>query len=106
RLLAARAGSVGGSAALADGPLVAWGRMAGVVRVADDESVSRTSASLADEPSVDPLRPVARLAGASAPRVGAAALDRAALGTAAQLVGLGQAMLDLTVTYVKDRHQF
>ena len=33
-------------------------------------------------------------------------IDRAALGTAAQLVGLGQAMLDLTVGYVKDRKQF
>jgi hypothetical protein len=32
--------------------------------------------------------------------------DRAALGTAAQLVGLGQAMLDLTVGYVKERRQF
>ena len=34
------------------------------------------------------------------------ALDRGALGTAAQLVGLGQAMLDLTVDYVKQRQQF
>jgi alkylation response protein AidB-like acyl-CoA dehydrogenase len=32
--------------------------------------------------------------------------DRAALGTAAQLVGLGQRMLDMTVGYVRDRHQF
>lgn len=36
----------------------------------------------------------------------AAAFDRGALGTAAQLNGLGQAMLDLTVAYVKDRQQF
>ena len=34
------------------------------------------------------------------------ALDRGALGTAAFLVGLGQAMLDLTVGYVKERQQF
>lgn len=34
------------------------------------------------------------------------ALDRGALGTAAMLVGLGQAMLDLTVGYVTERHQF
>ena len=33
-------------------------------------------------------------------------LDRGALGTAAFLVGLGQAMLDLTVAYVKERQQF
>lgn len=34
------------------------------------------------------------------------ALDRGALGTAAQLLGLGRQMLDLTVGYVKERHQF
>ena len=32
--------------------------------------------------------------------------DRLALGAAAQLVGLGQRMLDLTVDYVKQREQF
>lgn len=31
---------------------------------------------------------------------------RATLGTAAQLIGLGRRMLDLTVRYVTDRHQF
>ncbi len=36
----------------------------------------------------------------------ALALDRGALGTAAMLVGLGQAMLDMTVGYVKERQQF
>jgi alkylation response protein AidB-like acyl-CoA dehydrogenase len=36
----------------------------------------------------------------------ALALDRGALGTAAVLVGLGQAMLDLTVAYVGQREQF
>ena len=34
------------------------------------------------------------------------AVDRGTLGTAAFLVGLGQAMLDLTVGYVKERQQF
>ena len=34
------------------------------------------------------------------------AFDRGALGTAAVLVGLGQAMLDLTVGYVTERQQF
>jgi alkylation response protein AidB-like acyl-CoA dehydrogenase len=32
--------------------------------------------------------------------------DRAALGTAAQLVGLAARMVDMTVAYVKERHQF
>jgi len=36
----------------------------------------------------------------------ALAVDRGALGTAAFLIGLGQAMLDLTVGYVVERHQF
>lgn len=36
----------------------------------------------------------------------ARAFDRGALGTAAQLVGLGRRMLDLTVDYVKERKQF
>jgi hypothetical protein len=34
------------------------------------------------------------------------AANRFALGTAAQLIGLSRAMLDLTVTYVADRRQF
>jgi alkylation response protein AidB-like acyl-CoA dehydrogenase len=32
--------------------------------------------------------------------------DRASLAAAAQLVGLGQRMLDMTVDYVRERHQF
>ena len=34
------------------------------------------------------------------------AFDRGAFGTAAQLVGLTRRMLDMTVDYVKERHQF
>lgn len=34
------------------------------------------------------------------------ALDRGALGTASMLVGLGQAMLDMTIGYVSERQQF
>lgn len=36
----------------------------------------------------------------------ALAFDRGALGTAAQLVGLGRRMLDITVDHAKERHQF
>ena len=36
----------------------------------------------------------------------AAAFDRGALGTAAQLVGLGRRMLDLSVAYAGERRQF
>ncbi len=69
------------------------------------------------QPSVDGARTLATAAWAPADEVvlardGAAAelveraLDRAALGTAAQLLGLGQQLLDLTVAYAKERQQF
>lgn len=62
--------------------------------------------------TVDPTRRAAQVRALSAgtvvadPSSLAAAFDRGALGTAAQLVGLGQRMLDLTVGYVKERQQF
>ena len=109
-MVAAPLGLVGPMAALADGACVAWGAIADVVLVADDDEVAaaeRDAVDLSAVDTIDPLRPVARLAwDERPPRVGRAAIDRAALGTAAQLVGLGQAMLDMTVGYVKDRHQF
>jgi alkylation response protein AidB-like acyl-CoA dehydrogenase len=40
------------------------------------------------------------------PALKALAFDRGALGAAAQLVGLGQRMLDITVGYVTEREQF
>jgi alkylation response protein AidB-like acyl-CoA dehydrogenase len=61
--------------------------------------------------TVDMARRAARVtpaAGTGEPVDGdvAAAFDRGVLGTAAQLVGLAQAMLDLTVAYVTERQQF
>jgi alkylation response protein AidB-like acyl-CoA dehydrogenase len=63
--------------------------------------------------TVDRARRAARIAGeppgeivTDDPAAIALALDRGALGTAAVLVGLGQAMLDMTVGYVTERHQF
>lgn len=62
--------------------------------------------------SIDGSRHVALLGQwAQRGRFGAAvdaerAFDRGALGTAAQLVGLGRRMLDLTVAYVSERQQF
>ncbi len=69
------------------------------------------------QPSVDGARTLSTVTWAPADEVVLAdgevaaaavarALDRAALATAAQLVGLGQQLLDLTVAYVKQRHQF
>ena len=40
------------------------------------------------------------------PEAVAAAFDRGVLGTAAELLGLSRAMLDLTVAYTRQRHQF
>ena len=42
----------------------------------------------------------------SDPEAVAAAFDRGVLGTAAELLGLSRAMLELTVDYVSQRHQF
>ena len=69
------------------------------------------------QPSVDGARTLATVTweavdqvvlatGAAADALVARARDRGALGTAALLVGLGQQALDLTVAYVKERHQF
>ncbi|MBV9953159.1 MAG: acyl-CoA dehydrogenase family protein [Acidimicrobiia bacterium] len=58
--------------------------------------------------SVDGARQLASVRASGGEEVGGAALafDRGALGTAAQLVGLGRRMLDLTVAYVVERKQF
>lgn len=83
-----------------------------------DRLVRADPAAVALEPveTVDRARRAARLApGADLtdaepvtdhPAEVGRALDRGALGTAAVLVGLAQAMLDRTVAYVAERHQF
>lgn len=89
-----------------EGPWVAR-RITGGVAVGDDASRKR---SLAD--AVDAGRHVVQLGAWTAESVvgrsddAALAFDRGALGVAAQLVGLGRRMLDMTVDYVKERHQF
>jgi hypothetical protein len=93
----------GAIVALADGQLVAWADRADVALGCDGREIP--SDLLAPVDAVDPSRPVHRL-GRPAAALDEDVFDRAALGTAAQLVGLGQAMLELTVGYVKDRRQF
>ncbi len=61
--------------------------------------------------TVDRSRRLARLDVGGGEVIGSArdaalAFDRGAVGTAAQLVGLGRRMLDLTVAYVSERQQF
>lgn len=80
---------------------------AGLVLLAQDGSVSEAAAATPHE-SVDPARKLFEVH-ASGP-LGNADVQRAfefgVLATAAQLVGAAQAMLDQSVEYAKQRHQF
>jgi alkylation response protein AidB-like acyl-CoA dehydrogenase len=79
--------------------------------------IPRENAHLASQPSIDPFRRLftiegglseaTRIAGSeeAAPLL-AAALDRGALFTAAQLLGIAQRCVDLAVAYAKERQQF
>ena len=107
------------SAALASGeliatvalpPVVPWAvdaDAAGLVLLAADGAVSDGCAGDHHE-SVDPSRRLFTVtaAGASQPADVARAFEFGALATAAQLVGAGQTMLDMTVEYAKQRSQF
>lgn len=82
-----------------------------VVMSEGDGLVAATSWSSDDLTSIDQSRRLSRLtvvdesvplAGAD----GAQAYDRAALGTAAQCVGVARRLLDATVEYVAERYQF
>ena len=89
-----------------DGQWVAR-RVEGGLAVGDLADRRRTLA-----PALDAGRHVVQLgawqtdAGFADGDVAQAAFDRGALATAAQLVGLGRRMLDLTVAYVGERRQF
>jgi len=79
-------------------------------------ALGREQVTLRANASVDPSRRLfaVEIDGKPAPLVGsgqaasllADALDRGALGCAAQALGLAQRMLDLSVQYTGDRHQF
>ena len=85
---------------------------ADVVVVAEgDALVAATEWSSDDLTSIDQSRRLSRLTAVdeSAPLPGAdaaRAYDRAALGTAAQCVGVARRLLDATVEYVAERYQF
>jgi len=92
-------------AADAERLLLRWGQTLAVVE--------RDGAEITAVATVDGARRTGRVSHDSTgepltddPAVIELALARGALGTAAMLVGLGQAMLDLTVDYVSERHQF
>jgi alkylation response protein AidB-like acyl-CoA dehydrogenase len=93
--------------------LVPFGDRADLVLVLDDDRARVvTPYQMRKITTVDGARPVVRcgLTGGAIvtgeARLVGAARARAALATAAQLVGLGRRMLDLTVHYVRDRRQF
>jgi alkylation response protein AidB-like acyl-CoA dehydrogenase len=94
--------------------LVPGGAEAQVFVVVEDGAASvlaRDEARLEDIASIDPTRPAARLdaSAGGGERLGgdtAAALDRALVAVAAELVGVCDRALEMTVAYVKDRKQF
>ena len=73
--------------------------------------VEPSAVSVEETRSIDPTRRYGRVepgADAGEPLEGdvAGALDRAAVAVSAELVGLSQRALDMTIAYVKDRKQF
>jgi alkylation response protein AidB-like acyl-CoA dehydrogenase len=104
--------------ALGPSALVLYAESADAVLVEDDERlllVERAALIVEPRPSVDHSRRVAavdwdadagEITEIGGPDVVARAVDRGALGTAAQLLGLAAALLDTTVEYVGQRNQF
>ena len=115
RLPALAAGEATGAAAIArDGvaDLVIGGADAQVFVLVEDGTarvVGREDASVEPLASIDSTRPAARVratGGEPLPGDVTAALDRALVAVAAELVGVCDRALEMTVAYVKDRKQF
>ncbi len=108
------------SVALGGAPFFAGGEYADLFLAERDGrvvAVRRTDAAVVAQPSVDGARRLGAVSwdasaevvvadGADAEATVARALDRGALATAAQLVGVAQQLLEVTVDYVKQREQF
>ncbi|MCO4747697.1 MAG: acyl-CoA/acyl-ACP dehydrogenase [Proteobacteria bacterium] len=79
-----------------------------VIRLGDTGAELLTEFTTVRHAAADGSRPLFTVDGAGAPLSGDAdaALDRAILATAAQLLGLGNQVLDLAVEYSKARRQF
>ncbi len=97
-------------------PFVADADAADALLLADGDAVHlvpRDAVTLVRQQSIDPFRRLFRVdwTPTSATRIGGnalldAALDRGALFAAAQLLGLAQRAVDLSVAYAKERQQF
>jgi alkylation response protein AidB-like acyl-CoA dehydrogenase len=116
-LAALVAGDVEATAHFEESTLVPFGQSADVLLLRRDDAVylvGRDDVTSVPKDSVDGSRaladitfePTAERRLIRDPAEVDRALDRGALGTAAQLIGLGRRMLDLTVGYVKERRQF
>jgi alkylation response protein AidB-like acyl-CoA dehydrogenase len=95
--------------AVASGNLVPYGQVADLVLVLGSDI--RLASATEPVSTVDTSRAAARLGPSGVlvtddPVLVGSAKERAALATAAQLVGLSRRMLDMTVGYVRERHQF
>jgi alkylation response protein AidB-like acyl-CoA dehydrogenase len=107
-------GEATGALGAADGLVPDADAAAVIVLVGDDgvpRLVARADADVTPVDSIDPTRRTARVAGTGEPLGGgdAAALegiDRATVAVAAELVGVAQRALEMTVAYVKERKQF
>lgn len=109
---AAMAGELTCTVALAAGGSYVVGARGAEVVVAerDDGLVAATAWRTEPASSIDQSRRLARIEIDAAERLVGAdpmlAADRAALGTAAQCTGVARRLLDATVDYVAERHQF
>ena len=109
------AGRAIGAVASADSAdLVVGGAEADVVVLVDRSGASGAVVAAADatiEPvdAIDPTRPAARVSGGSPELLSgdvAAGVDRALVAIAAELVGVCEGSVEMTVAYVKERKQF
>jgi len=119
-LLAGRATGAGLVASDLGGPNVTCAADADALLLRNPEGdelhlIETSAVTLTPLDTVDGARRAARVSGwqptpatlvTDDPQAIELAFDRGACGAAAQLVGLGQRMLDLTVAYVKEREQF
>jgi alkylation response protein AidB-like acyl-CoA dehydrogenase len=91
------------------GDLVIGGADAGVFVLLDGDGgaqlVAREDADVQDAQSIDSTRSAARVSG-SGEALGGDALDRALVPVAAELLGVCDRALEMTVAYVKERRQF
>jgi alkylation response protein AidB-like acyl-CoA dehydrogenase len=105
-------GEITGTVGNATGLVPDAAEAAVIVLVGDDGTarvLPRSDADVTPVDSIDPTRRAARVAGDGEPLGGAdpqAGIDRATVAVAAELVGVGQRALEMTLAYVKDRKQF